>query len=138
MLSTISPRGISSREFGVSKLTQHVVQQESVQEQLAVMGSDEKHLIALEQRGFRATVVLRVDCTVDDVLYAFVHAYLVLHAKQPLVGLSCACYTRRPSICNLSMDNHMHSMVCLGAYFGLQSLCGPARWPCNECIMMGW
>ena len=63
----------------------HVVQQEGVRE-LAAMGSDEKHLIALEQGESCAEVVLRVDCTADDVLDAYVHAYMTLHAKQPLVG----------------------------------------------------
>ena len=60
--------------------------QDNVQEQLTSMGDDEKHLIALEQGGSCASAVLRVDCTADDVLDAYVHAYMALHAKQPLVG----------------------------------------------------
>ena len=60
--------------------------QENVQEELAAMGGDKKHLIALEQGGSCASVVLRVDCTADDVLDAYVHAFMLLHAKLPLVG----------------------------------------------------
>ncbi|CAL5219087.1 g853 [Coccomyxa viridis] len=58
--------------------------QENVQEELAAMGGDKKHLIALEQGGSCASVVLRVDCTADDVLDAYVHAFMLLHAKLPL------------------------------------------------------
>lgn len=64
----------------------HVVQKEGVQEQLAAMGSDKKHIVALERERSCASVVLRVDCTADDVLDAYVHAYMVFHAKQPQVG----------------------------------------------------
>ena len=57
-----------------------------MQQQLSAMGNDRKHLVALEQAGTRVSVVLRLDCTADDVLDAYVHAYMVLHEKQPLVG----------------------------------------------------
>ena len=61
--------------------------QEGVQEQLAGLDQDldEKHITALEQSGVHASVVLRLDCTTEDILEAYVHSYLVLHAKQPLV-----------------------------------------------------
>ncbi len=61
--------------------------QEGVQEQLAGLDQDldEKHITALEQSGFHASVVLRLDCTTEDILEAYVHSYLVLHAKQPMV-----------------------------------------------------
>ena len=61
--------------------------QEGVREQLAGLdqGLDEKHITALEQSGFHASVVLRLDCTTEDILEAYVHSYLILHAKQPLV-----------------------------------------------------
>lgn len=65
---------------------QHVVQQEGVHKQLSAMGNDRKDLVALEQARSRVSVVLRLDCTADDVLDSYVHAYMVLHAKQPLVG----------------------------------------------------
>ena len=107
-------------EPGLWHVEADVVEQESMQEQLTIMGSDTKHVIALEQGGCRASVVLRVDCTADDVLYAYVHAYVVLHAKQPLVGFSCACYTRTPSISTRSMKCYIDSIACLGAY----SSCG--------------
>ena len=64
--------------------------QEDVQKWLTAIDqdSDSKYLMNLEKAGSasRASVVLRVDCTADDILDAYVHAYLVIYAEQPLVG----------------------------------------------------
>lgn len=64
--------------------------QEGVEEQLAGMDRDmdESYIIALERSGSHASVVLRVDCSPEDILEAYVHAYVVLHANRSLVGPS--------------------------------------------------
>ncbi|CAK0746816.1 hypothetical protein CVIRNUC_001720 [Coccomyxa viridis] len=58
---------------------------EGIGERLAALpeDQDERYIVALSCSGAHASVVLRVDCTPEDILEAYAHAYTVLSSSQP-------------------------------------------------------